>query len=60
MSEKNPYETDSPEWQLFENATSLEKQALAADADSERYMKVAVERRAKAQRYRDALEKLTS
>jgi hypothetical protein len=55
---KNPYSHDTPGWQLFENALSLEAQAFAFQADSERYVQKSAEARAKADRYREALAKI--
>ncbi len=55
----NPYEVNSPEWQLYENMAGLEMQASAAVADSERALKRAAEARFKAEKYRLALEKIT-
>jgi hypothetical protein len=60
MSErgKNPYEQDSPEWQLWENMTSARLQSLAYARDAERYSKLSSETREKAERYEATLAKL--
>lgn len=55
---KNPHETNSPEWQLYENMLSLEAQARAYAQDAERYTSLAASCRTKAQRYSEALKKL--
>ena len=55
----NPYKSDTPEWQLYENMISTERQSLAWAADAERYQKLCVDAREKAARYKAALEKLT-
>lgn len=56
--ERNPYFSDTPEWQLFENIKGSEALARALTADAERATKNAQTAREKAQRYREALAKL--
>ena len=58
-SGKNPYDSNTPEWQLFENMASNEALAASAAADSERALRRGAEAREKAELYRVALEKLT-
>jgi hypothetical protein len=58
MSEKNPHNSDTPEWQLWENMQSSLLQATAHAQDAERSTKKAGEARDKADRYKAALEKL--
>lgn len=55
---KNPYNADSPEWQLFEQITHSDHLAFAHMADSERYAGMAKKAREKAETYRAALVKL--
>lgn len=56
----NTYPTDSPEWQLFENMRGSELAAQAFQADSERALAKAAALRAKADRFRRALDALSS
>ena len=60
MSSSNPYSSDTPEWQLFENAKSAELAARAFAADAERYAKLSQAAREKAERFAAALEKLST
>lgn len=55
---KNPYNVDTPEWQLWENMTASEKLYLQYSIDAGRYTKMAAEAREKAAKYRAALDKL--
>lgn len=57
---KNPYQTDTPEWQLWERAASLEAQSRAWDADADRLTQKAASARVQAAQYRAALETLRS
>lgn len=52
---KNPYNSDSPEWQLFENMVGAERLANVNYEDAHRSTQRAAEARAKADRYREAL-----
>lgn len=58
MSDKNPYDANSPEWQLWENMQSSRLQASAFADDVTRYTQRAKEARKRAELYRVALEKL--
>jgi hypothetical protein len=58
MAKKNPYEQESPEWQLFELAESADLQAVAFAQDAERYQAKAKQQREKAERFREVLAKL--
>ena len=58
MFEKNPYDPNSPEWQLFANMQSNALLQSTHMADAERSMRKAEEARHKAELYRVALEKL--
>jgi hypothetical protein len=58
LTEKNPFENDTPEFQLFENAVSADRQASAFNADVERYTYKAKEARERSERFVIALEKL--
>jgi hypothetical protein len=60
MSEKNPYASDTPEWQLWENMTGCLQTMRAYMADAERYTKMAADQREKAARFQVALKKLSS
>jgi hypothetical protein len=56
---KNPYNNDTPEWQLFENMQNNLVLVSTHLADAERSRIKATQAREKAERYRIALEKLT-
>lgn len=58
MSDNNPYEQESPEWQLFELAESAKHQASAFSADAERFQQKAKAAREKEERFRSSLKKL--
>ena len=55
---KNPHDPDSPAWQLWENMRSSELLTLTYAADAERYTKLSQAAREKADRYREALDKI--
>ena len=57
---KNPHDAESPEWQLWENMRAADLAAAASQADAERSIKKTAELRAKADRYRVALDKLAA
>lgn len=57
--DKNPYQIETPEWQLWENMKSSERQSLAFNADAERYLKKSQECREKSELYSAALKKLS-
>lgn len=57
--EKNPYDTESPEWQLWENMKSSLLKSLAFANDAERYTRLSQEAREKSERYREALDRLS-
>lgn len=61
MSEKpkNPFGVETPEYQLFENATSNDSLVRSYTADVERYEGLRKKAREKAEAYWDAIEKLT-
>jgi hypothetical protein len=56
--DKNPYDSETPEWQLWENMTSSARQSLAYAADAERYTKLSQAAREKSEKYRLALARL--
>jgi len=56
---KNPYDPATPEWQLCENAISNDRLTTAYAADAERFQKMSCAAREKADKYWEALEKLT-
>lgn len=56
---KNPYSTETPEWQLFENMVCEERRSLAFSDDATRFAQLAQKAREKSQAFRSALEKLT-
>lgn len=58
MNEKNPYQQETPEWQLYENMISAEALARSHAADAERYQRKSAEAREKAERFKSALDKL--
>ena len=60
MSEsKNPYPSDTPEWQLFENMVSSARCSTAFATDADCYLEKSSKAREKSEAYRAALEKLT-
>lgn len=56
---KNPFDSLTPEWQLFENMISAEKAAAAFDRDAEAYRLKSAEQRERASLYSEALAKLS-
>lgn len=58
MTDRNPYDPNSPEWQLFVNWQSKQNLAIAYAKDAERFQRMAEEARQSAEAYREALEKL--
>lgn len=62
MSEKqrtNPYNSDTPEWQLWANMTGALDLAKAHTADGDRAYKLAEAARVKAVKFEEALATLT-
>ena len=55
---KNPYDPETPHWQLYENMRSNELLTVAYAADAERYTKLSQRAREKAETFKDALAKL--
>ena len=55
----NRFNSDTPEWQLFENAKGSEALIASYTADAQRFTEKAQAARQKAERYWAALEKLT-
>lgn len=53
---KNPYASDTPEWQLFENMKGSEAQERAYYSDADRLTSLAQKAREKADKYREALK----
>jgi hypothetical protein len=60
MSTKSKFDPETPEWQLEQNMIGSERAANAAQADADRYLLQAQKLREKADRYRDALARLTA
>jgi cytochrome c556 len=58
--DKNPYDPDTPEWQLWENMRGAERSERAYIADADRYTKMAAAQRQKAAAFKTALGKLKS
>jgi hypothetical protein len=58
MAEKNPYASDTPEWQLWENMTSQRSLSQTHASEGEAKMKMSQAAREKADRYEAALNKL--
>jgi hypothetical protein len=56
----NPYDADTPLWQLHENMVSAEHVARAYASDAERYTKRSLEMRDKADLYRQAIAVLNN
>jgi hypothetical protein len=56
--EKNPYEMDTPEWQLFERVTSEELKALSYAQEAEKATTRCGKAKEQAELYRTALAKL--
>lgn len=56
---KNPFDTNTPEWQLFENMKSSELLAVSQSGDAERYALLAAKSREKAGLFKEALTKLS-
>lgn len=60
MTDKNKYDPNSPEWQLFENMRGAEALERSYTADAEKATVRAKEAREKAERFRAALNVLDS
>lgn len=60
MNEKNTFDPNTPEWQLFEGMRSAEAQSRAYAADAERYLRMSADANTKAEKYRDALARLVT
>ena len=58
MSEKNPYSSDTPEWQLWENKASNESLFHSYSQDAEASLRKAHAAREKAGKYSVALDVL--
>lgn len=55
----NPYQNDTPEWQIFERVRSSELTAIAFDRDAEKMARQAAAKRTEADNFDAALVKLT-
>jgi hypothetical protein len=56
---KNPYESQTPEWHLYELMDSANHQASAWSDDAERFLKKAYDAKEKARGFKETLDKLT-
>jgi hypothetical protein len=57
--DKNPYDQNTPEWQLWENMESSRLLSLTLAEDADRALKKSQDARERSQAYQVALEKLS-
>lgn len=59
MGDRNPYQNDTPEYQLWENMTSSRLLAETYNNDAANYLQKSQAARERAELYQAAIEKLT-